>query len=112
MAVVTVMVVWSECVFFIKSPVLSLFAIFLNVATTRVYNYIAIEASHSGELMTLTVTLKILFHFLVSTIGGEGLMFRVCCPAVLAHVAVHEHLFHMMPYFFTLWAELIETCHK
>jgi len=43
MALLTVMVVWSECVFFIKRPVLSLFAIFLNVATTHSYNYIGIE---------------------------------------------------------------------
>jgi len=43
MAVLTVMVVWSECVFFIKNPVLSLFAIFLDVATTNSYNYIGIE---------------------------------------------------------------------
>jgi len=43
MAVLTLMVVWSECVFFIKTPVLSLFAVFLNLATTHSYNYIAIE---------------------------------------------------------------------
>jgi len=43
MAILTVMVVWSECLFFIKKPVLSLFAIFLDVATTQGYNYIGIE---------------------------------------------------------------------
>jgi len=48
MAVLTLMVVWSECVFFIKTPVLSLFAIFLNVATTYTQNsFIGIEVPSS-----------------------------------------------------------------
>lgn len=36
------MVVWSECLFFIKSPVLSLFAVFLNAAKHN-YDYVYIE---------------------------------------------------------------------
>ena len=42
LGIVSAMVVWSECLFFIRSPVLSLFAIFINQAG---YNYIAIEVS-------------------------------------------------------------------
>ncbi len=38
----TAMVIWSECTFFNDSPVLSLFAIFINVAK-RNYDYIYIE---------------------------------------------------------------------
>ncbi|KAJ8305917.1 hypothetical protein KUTeg_016462 [Tegillarca granosa] len=36
------MVVWSECLFFVKSPVLSLFAVFLNLAKMN-YDYVYIE---------------------------------------------------------------------
>ena len=67
MAVLTVMVVWSECVFFIKTPVLSLFAVFLNVATTHTYNYIGIEVRQSAEpCMQFVVSAMITFlcHFL------------------------------------------------
>jgi len=38
------MVVWSECLFFVKSPTLSLFAVFLNVAQKN-YDYVYIEVS-------------------------------------------------------------------
>lgn len=36
------MVVWSECLFFIKSPVLSIFAVFINLAKEN-YDYVYIE---------------------------------------------------------------------
>ncbi|XP_052090469.1 G-protein coupled receptor-associated protein LMBRD2-like [Mytilus californianus] len=42
LAIFSFMVVWSECLFFIKSPVLSLFAVFLNVAKHN-YDYVYIE---------------------------------------------------------------------
>ncbi|ESO12929.1 hypothetical protein HELRODRAFT_105627 [Helobdella robusta] len=42
MAVMSFMVVWSECLFFVKSPVLSLFAQFVDLAE-RSYGYHAIE---------------------------------------------------------------------
>lgn len=40
--VLSFMVVWSECLFFIKSPVLSLFAVFINLARDN-YDYAYIE---------------------------------------------------------------------
>lgn len=40
----SLMVIWSECLFFVKSPVLSLFAIFIDLARTH-YNYVAVEVS-------------------------------------------------------------------
>ncbi|KAL8571888.1 hypothetical protein ACOMHN_011480 [Nucella lapillus] len=40
--VLSFMVVWSECLFFIKSPVLSLFAVFINLARLN-YDYAYIE---------------------------------------------------------------------
>ena len=43
-ATMSFMVVWSEVLFFNKSPVLSLFAIFVGVAQ-RSYNYFYIEVS-------------------------------------------------------------------
>lgn len=42
LGIVSAMVIWSECLFFIRSPVLSLFAIFIDLAG---YNYIAIEVT-------------------------------------------------------------------
>jgi len=44
LALMSLMVVWSECLFFIIQPVLSLFAQFLDIAKLH-YNYIAIEVS-------------------------------------------------------------------
>ncbi|CAF0888733.1 unnamed protein product [Brachionus calyciflorus] len=44
LAILTIMVIWSEMTFFNKKPVLSLFAIFLN-ASRSTYNYISIEVS-------------------------------------------------------------------
>ena len=40
--VLSFMVVWSECLFFIKSPVLSLFAVFIDLARHN-YDYAYIE---------------------------------------------------------------------
>ena len=40
--VLSFMVVWSECLFFIKSPVLSLFAVFIDLARNN-YDYAYIE---------------------------------------------------------------------
>jgi len=42
MSVLSAMVVWSECLFFVRSPTLSLFAVLVNAARTS-YNYRAIE---------------------------------------------------------------------
>ena len=42
LAIFSFMVVWSECLFFVKSPTLSLFAVFLNVAQKN-YDYVYIE---------------------------------------------------------------------
>lgn len=42
LTVLSAMVVWSECTFFNKSPVLSLFAIFINLAKDN-YNFVFIE---------------------------------------------------------------------
>ncbi|KAH9508112.1 LMBR1 domain-containing protein 2 [Bulinus truncatus] len=42
LTVVSFMVVWSECLFFIKDPVLSLFAVFINLAREN-YDYVYIE---------------------------------------------------------------------
>jgi LMBR1-like membrane protein len=44
LALVSAMVVWSECLFFIKNPVLSIFALFLDVAKQH-YTYATIEVS-------------------------------------------------------------------
>lgn len=40
--VISFMVVWSECLFFIKEPVLSIFAVFINLAKEN-YDYVYIE---------------------------------------------------------------------
>ena len=50
MAVLSAMVVWSECLFFVRSPTLSLFAVLVNAAKTS-YNYRAIEV-----MMLMAVT--------------------------------------------------------
>ncbi|XP_060552917.1 G-protein coupled receptor-associated protein LMBRD2-like [Ruditapes philippinarum] len=42
LTIVSFMVVWSECLFFIKSPVLSIFAVFINLAKEN-YDYVYIE---------------------------------------------------------------------
>ena len=42
LTVVSFMVVWSECLFFIKEPVLSIFAVFINLAKEN-YDYAYIE---------------------------------------------------------------------
>lgn len=42
LALFSIVVVWSECTFFSNKPVLSLFAVFINVAE-RSYNYLYIE---------------------------------------------------------------------
>ena len=44
LTIVSFMVVWSECLFFIKSPVLSIFAVFINLAKEN-YDYVYIEVS-------------------------------------------------------------------
>ena len=42
LTIMSFMVVWSECLFFIKDPVLSLFAVFINLAREN-YDYAYIE---------------------------------------------------------------------
>lgn len=42
LVVMSFMVVWSECLFFVKKPVLSLFAVFINIAKLN-YDYVYIE---------------------------------------------------------------------
>lgn len=44
LSVFSVIVVWSECTFFSTTPVLSLFAVFIQLAE-KTYNYIYIEVS-------------------------------------------------------------------
>lgn len=44
LAVFSVMVIWSECVFFIASPVLSIFALFIGVAGSH-FAYTTIQVS-------------------------------------------------------------------
>lgn len=51
LAVVTFMVVWSECLFFVKDPVLSLFAVFINAAKHN-YDYVFIEVNKRVFLTT------------------------------------------------------------
>lgn len=46
LSVFSVIVVWSECTFFSTTPVLSLFAVFIQLAE-KTYNYIYIEVSFS-----------------------------------------------------------------
>jgi len=46
MGVLSAMLVWSECLFFVRSPTLSLFAVLVNVAKSS-YNYRAIEVDSS-----------------------------------------------------------------
>jgi hypothetical protein len=47
-------VVWSEATFFSKSPTLSLFAIFVNLAKKN-YNYFALEAISTFTIAYLCV---------------------------------------------------------
>ena len=42
LTILSFMVVWSECLFFIKEPVLSIFAVFINLAKDN-YDYAYIE---------------------------------------------------------------------
>ena len=42
LTILSFMVVWSECLFFIKEPVLSIFAVFINLAKEN-YDYAYIE---------------------------------------------------------------------
>ena len=54
--VLSFMVVWSECLFFIKSPVLSLFAVFIDLARDN-YDYAYIEVSGMGVGLIVCVCL-------------------------------------------------------
>lgn len=45
LALLSVLVVWSELTFFNASPVLSIFAIFVNLAK-EYYDYLSIEVRH------------------------------------------------------------------
>ena len=45
LTIVSFMVVWSECLFFVKDPVLSVFAVFINLAKEN-YDYVFIEVRH------------------------------------------------------------------
>ncbi|KAL3869675.1 hypothetical protein ACJMK2_042337 [Sinanodonta woodiana] len=47
--IISFMVVWSECLFFIKQPVLSIFAIFIDLAKVN-YDYVYIEL---GSILTI-----------------------------------------------------------
>lgn len=49
LATFSVIVVWSECTFFSTRPVLSLFAVFIQLAE-KTYNYIYIEVSSRSSL--------------------------------------------------------------
>jgi len=49
MGVLSTMVMWSECLFFVRSPTLSLFAVLVNVAKMS-YNYRAIEVKSRQRL--------------------------------------------------------------
>ena len=46
LTILSFMVVWSECLFFIKEPVLSIFAVFINLAKDN-YDYAYIEVRKS-----------------------------------------------------------------
>jgi len=49
MAVLSAMVVWSECLFFVHSPPLSLFAVLVNAAKAS-YNYRTIEVKLMSDI--------------------------------------------------------------
>ena len=50
LTIVSFMVVWSECLFFVKDPVLSVFAVFINLAKEN-YDYVFIEVRHLSHDM-------------------------------------------------------------
>ena len=54
LALLSVLVVWSELTFFNAQPVLSLFAIFVNLAK-EYYDYLSIEVSYSVDSVVLFV---------------------------------------------------------
>ncbi|XP_076814972.1 G-protein coupled receptor-associated protein LMBRD2-like isoform X2 [Clavelina lepadiformis] len=54
LAIFSLMVVWSECTFFNENPVLSLFAIFINLAKSS-YNYFYIELASCLTISYLCV---------------------------------------------------------
>ena len=63
-AICSIMVVWSECVFFISSPVLSLFALFIRLGKSN-FTYISIEVSLCiGFLVEVSLCIGLLY-FLV-----------------------------------------------
>ena len=60
LTIVSFMVVWSECLFFVKDPVLSVFAVFINLAKEN-YDYVFIEVRYYGLNFRLyTLNLKCL----------------------------------------------------
>lgn len=58
LATFSVIVVWSECTFFSTNPVLSLFAVFIQLAE-RTYNYIYIEVSLECSFNNLIVQILV-----------------------------------------------------
>ena len=50
MSAMSVMVVWSECLFFVKSPVLSVFGVFVNLAKAS-YSYHSIEVFNTKLML-------------------------------------------------------------
>lgn len=64
LALLSVLVVWSELTFFNAQPVLSIFAIFVNLAK-EYYDYLSIEVNYSS-IQLKSITGVILFTFFFS----------------------------------------------
>ena len=57
-AVMSFFVVWSEVLFFVKSPVLSLFAVFVQSAQVK-HNYFAIEVCSLKKYINIKLIKKL-----------------------------------------------------
>lgn len=99
-------VVWSECTFFSTRPVLSLFAVFIQLAE-RDYNYLYIEVRRqrkavTGVLIGVSDNINILLCIHNSVGACRSLTWRLLfCPldGVLHHhlLPVHLCLLHCVP---------------
>ena len=78
--IVTVMVVWSECVFFVSKPPLSLFALFIKQARSH-FSYVSIEV---GGRVIIVMIFQLTLKFSPSLSGdldsGYDLSLRLRIP--------------------------------
>lgn len=95
LALLSVLVVWSELTFFNAQPVLSIFAIFVNLAK-EYYDYLSIEVNYSSIQLKSTAGVILFTFFQLVSIATIAYM-CVCAYSTVLKIRV-LNLYYLAPH--------------